>query len=460
MFLSTKEGSQNKDCIKVCPTNAIRLINGNTFSCITCGICYKNCPNQAIFRNSYGGYVVDRAKCNGCGMCAFNCPINNINIEDGVVYGICSRCGVCAEKFPEDRIDGFDLQKDNQITLIKSLQILDFVLNNLPSKKENPKKEVIRSYFGTNSEKCILCGRCSYYCPTHAIKVKIDWENGICTHCGVCSDVCPNGAMNKLPFVDKYLCTLCLNCLKHCPRDAISINDFKISINKINLKPTGSIISCLNCGLCADLCENKSLIRDENRLRYDPTCDIVNTNHNKLETYCPANTLYEKEFSDSIMALGGFCVSCGKCTQVCPEHAREYLTHSWDGSVTDDCLSCGICVEMCQENAITLKRGSISVDLDKCILCENCAIHCPVDAIPKTTTYKNQISDGFNFIEQELCMHCGLCYGICSYDAIEKIDDNYVVNDEKCTYCGACKNVCPAKAFLFERNFKDSKRCV
>jgi energy-converting hydrogenase B subunit K len=151
------------------------------------------------------------------------------------------------------------------------------------------------------------------------------------------------------------------------------------------------------------------------------------------------------------------CVSCGKCVQVCDEvNARQLMTHTWDGKVTGDCISCGICVEMCQEDAITLHRGKISVNMDKCILCENCAVHCPVDAIPKSTMYKNEITDGFNFIEQKLCMHCGICHGICSYDAIEEIDGNYVVNEENCTYCGACKNACPARAFLFERNFKDS----
>ena len=41
-------------------------------------------------------------------------------------------------------------------------------------------------------------------------------------------------------------------------------------------------------------------------------------------------------------------------------------------------------------------------------------------------------------------------------DYIDKIDGNFVVKDKKCTYCGACKNACPARAFLFERNFKDS----
>ena len=108
MFLTTNTCEGKRDCIKQCPTKAIRFINGRAFSCLTCGICYKNCPNGAIFQNSYGGYVVDRAKCNGCGMCMHNCPTSNITIEDGIVYGICSRCGVCAETCP-NRVDGYDL---------------------------------------------------------------------------------------------------------------------------------------------------------------------------------------------------------------------------------------------------------------------------------------------------------------------------------------------------------------
>ena len=74
MFLSTNTCEGKRDCINQCPTKAIKFINGKSFSCLTCGICHKNCPNGAIFQNSYGGYVVDRAKCNGCGMCLYNCP--------------------------------------------------------------------------------------------------------------------------------------------------------------------------------------------------------------------------------------------------------------------------------------------------------------------------------------------------------------------------------------------------
>lgn len=65
--------------------------------------------------------------------------------------------------------------------------------------------------------------------------------------------------MNKHQIVNNSSCTLCLNCMKACPHNAISVDDFKIIVNKINQKPSGSIVSCLNCGLCSDLTENGSL---------------------------------------------------------------------------------------------------------------------------------------------------------------------------------------------------------
>lgn len=464
MYLTTNNCEKNEEIVKVCPTKSIRLINNTAFSCLTCGICSRNCPNQAIFKNSYGGYVVDRAKCNGCGMCMYNCPTDNIKIEDGIVYGICSRCGVCREEYPECRVDGFELEREKQLTLIRSFQVLNPPLKNVAYKKEVKITEVTRNYFGTDFDKCIFCGRCGEYCPTEAIDVKVDWDMGICRDCRLCSDVCPNKSMNKHQLVNTQTCTLCLNCLKACPNGAISVDNFKIIINKLNQKPTGSIVSCLNCGLCADLCDNDSLRRVDGKLRYDPTRDTDSKTHTKAITSCPVNTLrisdemfiYDELNDSEENVLGGFCVSCGKCVEVCDEvNARQYMTHVWDGSVSDECISCGICYEVCQEDAITLHRGSISVDLDKCILCENCAVHCPVDAIPKTTMYKNRIVSGFNMIEEELCMHCGICYGICSYDAIKEVDGNYRVDEENCTYCGACKNACPANAFLFERNFKD-----
>lgn len=464
MFLSTKDCEGIGDCIKECPTKAIRLINGKAFSCLTCGICYNSCPNNAIFINQYGGYVVDRAKCNACGICMFNCPSNNIHIEDDIVYGICSRCGVCVDTCPtKSRVDGFSLTGEKQRRYLESLNI---TLPKFEAPIKPKLKEKTREYYGTIHEKCIHCGRCEYYCPTNAIKVEIDQDEGICSECRVCYDVCPTDSIKKFT-INHDTCVLCLNCLKTCPHNAIILDDFEVSINKLNHTSPGTLISCINCGLCSEIIKNGSLKKVDGKLRYDPSLDILKNQHKdhmKAINACPVSILKENNEliginGDSLddFTLTGFCTSCGTCFRVCDEeNAREFIMDKWEGSVSDDCISCGICCEVCPEDAITLNRGSINVNLDKCILCERCAVHCPTESIPRTTLSKKIISDGFNEINQKLCIGCGLCYKICPEDAIIKDNEKYTVNEEKCIYCGACKNACPSNAFLFERNFKDS----
>ncbi|MDR2966452.1 MAG: 4Fe-4S binding protein [Methanobacteriaceae archaeon] len=496
MFLSTNQCEGIGECIKICPTEAIRLINGKAFSCITCGACFKACPNNAIFQNKYRGYVVDRAKCNGCGVCEFTCPVNSIHIEHinkvdleisvdkrdiddigrdkksidkenleinefkeekAIVKGICARCGICTDVCPSNsRVDGFDLIEDKQINFLKSLNLAIPT----PNRGKLAKNEVKRNCVDTNLEECILCGRCEFYCPTNAIDVKIDQER-ICSQCRICVDVCPADAIHK-GIIDHDKCVLCLSCLKTCPNHAIFEEDFKVNINiKIDQKITGSIISCLNCGLCADNSIGESLKQIDGKMRYDPSSDEdeekIIVNHELAINSCPVSTLNLTD--DLNVGLEGYCVSCGNCVRVCDRYeARSFKTVKWDGKVSDDCISCGICSEICPKDAITLKRRSIEVNLDKCIFCETCGIHCPTNAIPKTTMVKKSIADGFNLIDNKLCIKCKLCYNICPEEAIIDRDDIgiMVVDEDKCTYCGACKNTCPSKAFIFERQFENS----
>ncbi|RBQ22404.1 Polyferredoxin protein MvhB [Candidatus Methanobinarius endosymbioticus] len=495
MFLSTNKCEGIGECIKICPTEAIRLINGKAFSCITCGACFEACPNHAIFKNRYGGYVVDRAKCNGCGVCEFTCPVDIIHIENGVTKGICARCGICVDACPiNSRVDGFDLIEEKQVNFLKSLNLAIPTL-----KKEKPERsEVKRNCIGTDYDKCILCGRCEYYCPTKAIDVTVD-QTGVCTECRLCVDVCPADAIDGY-VVDHDKCVLCLNCLKSCPNNAIESNNFEVNIIKSQEPIKGAIVSCLNCGLCADNSETGALKQINGKMRYAPSLDFkralneldkddfdneilddilddaFNSNNDdmtlakeliKVDTQiekvnqksiqnCPVSTLNEN-INDGF-GLSGYCVSCGKCVKVCDkQNARSFVGVEWNGSVSDECISCGICSELCPKDAITLKRGTIKVDTDKCILCETCGVHCPVDAILKTTLAKKRISDGFNLIDNKLCMNCKLCYRICPENAIidkEELDI-MVVDDNKCIYCGACKNACPTKAFIFERKFED-----
>jgi energy-converting hydrogenase B subunit K len=447
MFLSTNKCEGIGECIKECPTEAIRMLNGKSFSCITCGTCFDVCPNHAIFKNKYDGYVVDKAKCNGCGICEFSCPVDSIHIEEGKTKGVCARCGICSEICPNHaRIDGFDLIEDKQKEYLTSLNLTVALTNPIKSFKPSTKeKNVVRNSVVTDLDNCIFCGRCEFYCPTNAIKVRIYGEE--CVKCRICNDLCPVDAIDK-GVIDHEKCVLCLSCYKNCPQDAVTIENFTVNIKRPEKENEGSIVSCLNCGLCSDNSEDESLKRIDGKMRFDP--NLATGSFEKSIDNCPVNTLTES----FLVKLDGYCVSCGNCVKVCDiNHARNFETVSWNGEVTDDCISCGTCEELCPKDAIKLKNGKVLVDLKKCILCETCAINCPKDAIPKSTMYKNKVENGFNLVDNRLCINCKICYNICPENAITDENGKIKVNLDKCIFCGACYNNCPANAFIFERKF-------
>ncbi|HDJ24379.1 MAG: 2-ketoisovalerate ferredoxin oxidoreductase [Candidatus Aminicenantes bacterium 4484_214] len=53
----------------------------NLKECIQCGICWKFCPDTAIYiENEYP--VIDYTYCKGCGLCAEECPTKCITMVE------------------------------------------------------------------------------------------------------------------------------------------------------------------------------------------------------------------------------------------------------------------------------------------------------------------------------------------------------------------------------------------
>lgn len=47
-------------------------------------------------------------------------------------------------------------------------------------------------------------------------------------------------------------------------------------------------------------------------------------------------------------------------------------------------------------------------------------------------------------IDKEKCISCNKCMNVCHFDAVEKNNGKYSINDMDCEGCGYCEKICPA----------------
>lgn len=114
------------DCLKVCPNEAIDIIDGiavvNPRLCVGCGLCAKTCPNHLIamkpatqkidvvcMSTAMGKVTkaVCKTGCIGCKICEKKCPSGAIKVENNfatIDYSLCTQCGICVDSCPTGAI--------------------------------------------------------------------------------------------------------------------------------------------------------------------------------------------------------------------------------------------------------------------------------------------------------------------------------------------------------------------
>lgn len=249
-------------CTNICPVGTILgLISKFSInkiymaeSCVSCGMCERNCPAGCINSKEK---KVDNEICIKCLKCTNICPKGAMN------YG----------REPKKNVK-FNFKRRQIIIATAALALFGGMVKAgivLKDKVVEKLKDIILPPGAVNKERflnrCLNCNLCVENCPNKIIvkaddeygAVHIDYSKGACDfNCHKCSQVCPSGAIKKLSLEEKQntriamamindeKCTKCGLCSEACPVHAIIKADNNIPILNAS--------KCIGCGNCKKAC--------------------------------------------------------------------------------------------------------------------------------------------------------------------------------------------------------------
>lgn len=234
----------------------------------------------------------------------------------------------------------------------------------------------------------------------------------------------------------------------------IAIFSKKFAVKKdIQVEAVGNLLAGANCGACGYAgCEDfaRALVKGEAKVS---GCNATNKENKKK-----ISALLGSDSSDEETV-----VVCGCVGGILCEDKYEYqgygdcvsveLLSGGRKSCPTGCIGMSTCVSNCPVHAIDIIKGVARINQDKCIHCGVCILHCPktlMKRIPKKAKYF--IACSCHLVGKDVrinckagCIGCGICAKVCPEGAITLVDNLPVFDYDKCVGCGICAEKCPAK---------------
>ena len=144
-------------------------------SCITCGICQRKCPANAItVSRDARTWEIQRMQCVQCGACVDNCP---------------KKCLTMKPEYTapggEKVIDTFNIPEAPKPAAPAA-----------PAADGDAAAPAAGGGLKCDTDSCVFCGLCARNCPCSASTVNRDekqWtvDKSACVQCGLCVEKCP-----------------------------------------------------------------------------------------------------------------------------------------------------------------------------------------------------------------------------------------------------------------------------
>jgi len=288
---------------------------------------------------------------------------------------------------------------------------------------------------------------CNTICPVGTLlgfvsrfsffQIRIDESK--CNKCSVCARNCKAACIDPAAFkVDNSRCVSCMNCLEKCDRDAINytfgLPKFKISkktqpVQQASEKSdegrrgflAGLMILAASAAKAQALAAEKmdgglaNILGKKKPNRSTALTPAGSQSARNMKqhcsacqlcvTACPNNVLRPSSSFDTFMQPTmsyerGYCrPECVKCSEVCPAGAINKITKEEKSSTQIG-------------HAVWVRE--LCIPLTKQHACDNCAHHCPVNAIKMVHSIpEDKKSPQIPTIDEARCIGCGACEYLC-----------------------------------------------
>ena len=262
-----------------------------------------------------------------------------------------------------------------------------------------------------------------------------------CNKCSICERNCKAACIDSKAFaVDYSRCVSCMNCIGKCNRDAVGYTFGVPTFGGSKAGKAQSVSETNDEGRKAFLGASMLLAASALKAQVIPQATDIKVDGGLADILDKKASVRQTPLtpagSQSARDMKRYCTACQLCVSVCPnsilrpsssfETFMQPFMSFERGYFRPECVKCsevcptGAIRKICKEEKSSTQIGHAVWVRERCIplvdgqQCDNCAHHCPTNAIVMVSSVPGD-EDALKIpaVNEELCIGCGACEYLC-----------------------------------------------